>query len=194
MKNKSKMLLLALTIVSIITAIFAAGVVSADEPETTATPAPVCSEYGVRFGPRAAFGLGAVTDLVGLTPEEVAAERQAGKSLVDIAADNGVGEDELVAAVMAVKTEAVQAKVEAGVITQDQADLILARMQERTVEAVNRTEVGPFGRQFGKATENGNNFHRGPGGAMNNGAPGRGGAGGGMFGARNGAGTGNCWR
>ena len=46
-------------------------------------------------------------------------------------------------AIMAVKKEAVQAKVEAGILTQEQADLMLQQMEQRTQQAVNRTSVGP---------------------------------------------------
>ncbi len=84
-----------------------------------------------------------VSELTGLTPDEIHAQRQEGKSLVEIAAAQGVNEDALVEAIMAAKKEVVQAKVAAGALTQEQADLMLQQMEQRTQQAVNRTTVGP---------------------------------------------------
>ena len=84
-----------------------------------------------------------VSELLGLTHEEIHELRLEDKSLGDIAADQGISEDALVAAIMAARTEAVQARVEAGYLTQEQADAMLEQMQQRTYEAINRTGVGP---------------------------------------------------
>lgn len=85
-----------------------------------------------------------VSDLLGLTAEEIQAQRHEGKSLAEIAAAQGVSEEALVETIMATKAEAVQQKVADGTLTQEQADLMLEQMEERTVEAVNRTNTGPF--------------------------------------------------
>jgi len=84
-----------------------------------------------------------VSDLIGLTQEELHELRLEGKSLAEIAGNNGVTVDVLVATIMKAKVEAVQAKVDDGTLTQEQADLMIERMEERTYEAVNRTTVGP---------------------------------------------------
>jgi hypothetical protein len=81
----------------------------------------------------------AVAKLLGLTPEQIQAERQAGKSLVQIAAAQNVTEDALVQAVMAERQAALQAKVDAGTITQAVADQQLAQMRERVTVMLNRT-------------------------------------------------------
>jgi uncharacterized protein YidB (DUF937 family) len=73
----------------------------------------------------------AVTELLGMTPEEIQAERLEGKSLVQIAADQGISEDELVNTILAVKKEALDQLVSEGTITQEQADLRLTQMEER---------------------------------------------------------------
>ncbi len=85
----------------------------------------------------------AVTDLLGMTREQIQAERQAGKSLVQIADARGVTGEALIDAIMAGKQEAVQNMVAAGTITQDQADQRLEQMRERVESAVNRTTAGP---------------------------------------------------
>ena len=84
-----------------------------------------------------------VSELLGLTPEEIQVQRQEGKSLVEIAATQGVTEDALVDAITAAKEEAIQQRVEDGTLTQEQADLMLQQMTQRTAEMVNRTTFGP---------------------------------------------------
>jgi hypothetical protein len=83
-----------------------------------------------------------VSQLLGLTPEQIQAERQAGKSLVQIAAAKNVTEEALINAIMADKQAAVEKLVTAGTITREQADLRLTQMKENVKLAVNRTTVG----------------------------------------------------
>ena len=94
-------------------------------------------------------GLGAdatvVTDLLGLTADELRTLRSEGKSLVEIAATKGVSEDTLVAAILKAHQEALTAVVTAGRITQAQADLALENMELRIRAMVESTGVGPFG-------------------------------------------------
>jgi hypothetical protein len=93
---------------------------------------------GLGFGPDQE-----VADFLGLTTEQVRDQRLSGKSLIQIAAEQGVSEEDLINAIMAEKQEAVRNMVEAGTLTQEQADLRLAQMRERVQLAVNRTAVGP---------------------------------------------------
>ena len=72
-----------------------------------------------------------VGDLLGLTHEEIEAQRHEGKSMVEIAAAQGVTEDTLVEAILAAK--------------QEQSDRMFQHMEQRTIEALNRTTVGPVG-------------------------------------------------
>ncbi len=83
-----------------------------------------------------------VSDLLGLTPEEIQAERQEGKSLVEIAAAQGVSEDELVEAIMAAEEEAIQQAVGAGICIEEEAEQHLQRMEQRIRQAVNWTGSG----------------------------------------------------
>jgi len=93
----------------------------------------------------------AVCQLLGITQDELHALRLEGKSLAEIAADRGVSEDALVEAIMAVKRAAVQEQVEAGTLTQEQAELKLQNMLAATYRAVNRTTGGPSGGSQGGA-------------------------------------------
>jgi hypothetical protein len=74
------------------------------------------------------FGL--ISEVLGLTPEEIRAQLEEGKTMDDIIADQGFTEEELKDAMLAAVTEKLQEKVAEGDITQEQADRILERMQE----------------------------------------------------------------
>jgi len=84
-----------------------------------------------------------VSELLGLTHEEIEAQRHEGKSLVEIAEAQGVSEDALVEAILDARREAVQQRVEDGILTQEQANLILQQMEQRTIQMANRVTFGP---------------------------------------------------
>ena len=94
-----------------------------------------------------------VCELLGITEDELQSQRLEELSMVEIAADYGVTEEELVEAIMAVKTANLQELVADGTITQEEADLMLQNMLERTYEMVNATQVGHFG---GNGNQSGN--------------------------------------
>jgi hypothetical protein len=124
------------------------GTALADDP-TTNPPVP--------FGPRAGQGpaglggpawggqstLDAVSQLLGLTPEQIHEQRLAGKSLLQIAQEKGVSKEALVNAILAAKKAALDSLVSAGKLTQAQADAMYAHMQTQVPNAVERTSVGP---------------------------------------------------
>ncbi len=97
-------------------------------------------------GERNGNGIGgpseAVTGVLNMTREEIQAQRLEGKSLVEIAATKGVTAESLVDAILAEKQTLVQERVTAGTLTQDQATLMLQRMEENVTSAVNRTATG----------------------------------------------------
>jgi len=133
------------------------GTVFADTPEDTDTQA-YCAGYGWHGSQgEGATCSEAVSELLGLTPEELCDLRQEGKSLADIAAEHDITVEALVEAIMAEKIAAVQALLADGTITQEQADLMIERMIERTELAVNRTTTGPaewrMGGGYGKSGE-----------------------------------------
>ncbi|MCG2767042.1 MAG: hypothetical protein ABIK79_16615 [Chloroflexota bacterium] len=70
-----------------------------------------------------------ISELLGLTPEEIRAEREAGKSLPEIAAEQGFSEEDLNEAFVNARAEALQEAVESGSITQEQADRMMERME-----------------------------------------------------------------
>lgn len=142
MKRRLKLLGMTLGVVALL-ALTLSSAVFADTPEGTTNEA-YCAGYGWHgFQGEADVCSETVSELLGLTHEEICDQRSEGKSLVEIAADQGISEDELVAAIIAEKTEAVQSRVDDGTLTQEQADLMLQQMEERTELAVNRTDIGP---------------------------------------------------
>ena len=73
--------------------------------------------------------LEAVTKLLGMTPDQIYAERSAGKTLADIAEDQGVSEQQMIDAIVAAQKEAIDQAVKDGRMTQDQADWMMARAE-----------------------------------------------------------------
>jgi len=142
MGKRAKMLAVALVAISLLV-VSVAGVALAQGPADTDDMPAYCGQGWGRSHGQEAICSETLSELSGLTPEEIQAQRQEGKSLVEIAAAQGVSEDALVEAIMAAKTEFIQQRVEAGTLTQEQADLMLEQMEQRTLQAVNRTTVGP---------------------------------------------------
>ncbi|MFC2060401.1 hypothetical protein ACFLTZ_04850 [Chloroflexota bacterium] len=156
MKKELKLLGLAVGVVAIM-ALTLGGAVFADTSEETDVQT-YCAGYGWHGGHgEGAFCSETVSQLLGFAPEDLCELRQEGKSLAEIASEQGVTLGELVEAIMAEKTAAVQARIDNGTLTQEQADLIIQRMAERTELAVNRTTTGPaewrMGNGYGKSSK-----------------------------------------
>jgi len=141
MKKGLKLLGLAVGMVAIMALAFGNTAFADMSEETNAQT--YCAGYGYGFHSEGTNCSETVSELLGLTPEELCNLRQEGNSLAEIAAEQGVTLDELVAAIMAEKTAAVQARVDDGTLTPEQADLMIQQMAERTELAVNRTTTGP---------------------------------------------------
>lgn len=126
--KKALGIVLALAIISL-AGLTVAGTVLADEPEAPATPyaqGPLGRAWGgLRRGVGAVIDV--VSDLLGLTPEEILAERQEGKTLAEIAQEQGVTEEALIEAIVAKQTEMIEQAVEEGKLTREQADWLIAR-------------------------------------------------------------------
>ena len=88
-----------------------------------------------------------VETLLGMTDEQIQTERQAGKSLAQIAASKDVSEDKLVETMLRAKKTAIQQAVTDGKLTQAQADLMIQNMQSMVKTMVERTTTGPLSRQ-----------------------------------------------
>ncbi|MFC1981188.1 DUF2680 domain-containing protein [Chloroflexota bacterium] len=144
MSKRFKLMTISLALVGILVAAFS-GAAFADAPAVTDDNEQ--NYCGAGWG--GGHGQGAicsetVSELLGLPHGEIETLRHEGKSMVEIAAAQGVSEDTLVETILAAKKEAVQERVTAGTLTQEQADLMFQQMEQRTTEMVNRTTTGPY--------------------------------------------------
>jgi hypothetical protein len=98
------------------------------------------------------YMLQAVADKLGLTADELTSKLSDGQTLVDIAQEQGVAEDDLPTLLKEARSDALQVAVSDGVLTQEQADWI---------------EQHPaLLRMLGTATRRGGRGFRMPGGMM----------------------------
>ena len=84
-----------------------------------------------------------VATLLGMTADEIQAERQAGKSLAQIAAAKNISEETLINTILDAKKADLAQLVADGKLTQAQMDRMVAHMQTQITTMVERTTVGP---------------------------------------------------
>jgi uncharacterized protein YidB (DUF937 family) len=93
---------------------------------------------------------GAISEAAGVDQGEIAAQAREGKTLLEIAGENGVDVDELVAQVVAEETERVNQAVADGAMEQADADEWLAGLEVRVDEMLEETlQFGRPGAQEG---------------------------------------------
>ena len=94
-----------------------------------------------------------VLRLLGMTCEQLITERQAGKSLLQIAQTKGVTEKQLVDTILAAKRADLDKLVAAKTLTQAQADQMYQNMQQTVPQAVTNSGFGGMmGNGNGNAT------------------------------------------
>jgi hypothetical protein len=142
MGKKSRILVIAVSLAAVLTLgiggmTMASGTASADDGNS------VSNSYGQGYG---LGGQGICSDnvctLLGMTPEEIQAQRQEGLSLVQIAATQNVAEEQLIETVMAERQLRIQERVTTGTLPQERAAFMLQNMEQNVVRAINRTTVG----------------------------------------------------
>jgi len=118
-------------------ALFTVGSVYAQGPNPPLPEAPLGNAWG-----RVCNGAGVVSEaiasLLGMTPEEIYAERSNGKTLSDLAAANGITDQQLIDAIVEGRSEAINQALTDGQITQEQADWMLERMETNAPLMINR--------------------------------------------------------
>lgn len=82
-------------------------------------------------GPIQKYMLAAMAEAFDLTPEELQAMQDEGKTLWDLAQEEGLSVEEFRARLIEARTEALEQAVEEGVITQEQADWMRDRWEQR---------------------------------------------------------------
>jgi flagellar motility protein MotE (MotC chaperone) len=148
--------------VSAITANDAGAQESTDESTTSTVPDAATDVRPGRGSEHRAHGPGldVAAETLGLTTDELRAELESGKTLAEVAADQGVSVDDLVAALVAEVTADIQAKVDAGELDADRAAEITSSLTEKVTAMVNG-EKPVRGDGFGRGGPRG--FGPGPG-------------------------------
>ena len=95
-----------------------------------APPRGEATAQGPQHGPRGQM-LQAVSNLLGMTPDQLRAELQGGRSLAQIAAERGIDEATLMQTISASVRARLDEAVAAGRLTPEQADARFARLQQR---------------------------------------------------------------
>ena len=109
--------------------------------------APAAQGYGVMAG---GVVMDAAAGYIGISETALATARHSGKSLAQIAVDNGKTAAGLQQAIVAAFKANLDTAVAAGKLTEAQAAQVLATFQSRVQTLVNRTATGPmFGRGSG---------------------------------------------
>jgi hypothetical protein len=92
-------------------------------------------------------GGGEVASILGITPEQLRTEFQAGKSLAQIAQEKGISRDTLKQKLLDARKAQLDAAVQAGKLTAEQRDQIMARMTANIDRQLDMTpgQRGPQG-------------------------------------------------
>jgi polyhydroxyalkanoate synthesis regulator phasin len=126
----------------------AAGRITQDQADKLHNAQPGDLRHGFAMKVRGAIGdvIQSAAGILGLSTDEVKSGLADGKSLNDLAAEQGVSN--LEAQLVAKLTADIQAKVADGSITQDQADRLMQNLTERVANAVDQ-QGGKFRGHFG---------------------------------------------
>ena len=112
-------------------------------------------DFRGRKGKRGHRAMGQVAELLGLSGEELRAELQAGKSVADVAAEQGVALEDIENALITQLSDKLAEKVANGDLTQEEADARLEEAKTRISEHLNQTFDGDGSGRFGPRGERG---------------------------------------
>lgn len=96
-----------------------------------------------------------VANFLGISRQDLAADRQAGKSLADIAASKNVSQAQLTDKMLETRMAALKKALADGKITQAQYDTCVQNMKQNIEKNVTRTAVGPNENGQGRGQGNG---------------------------------------
>ena len=115
-------------------------ITSAQADKVATTLAEELPRHGHRGG-IARLARAEVAKALGITVEELRTEREAGKTLAQIAADKGVAKATLITRLVAATEQQLAAEVTAGRLTQAQADARKATLRDLITERVDSTRA-----------------------------------------------------
>jgi len=114
-----------------LTLMLGVGVSSVMAADTSSSSAPFISRCGQSIQKGYGVMSDAVTKLLGMSQEQIQTEREAGKSIVEIAQEKNINEQALIGGMLEARKQNLQEAVTDGYLTQDQADERLEWMNER---------------------------------------------------------------
>lgn len=118
----------------------------------TVVAASLALAHGGGFGGKRVSPVGILSDLTGVSVEDIRSARESGDSLADIAEANDVTTDDYVAAVVAAATTAIDDAVADGKLSDERATEIKSGLTDKVTGMVT-TEAGWHGRSRGWAVK-----------------------------------------
>ena len=168
MKRQYKVIIVALGVVAILITAVAITALATQNVNATEAAIPTGADYQAWGCPAANGNYEAVASLLGMTAQEIETQLEQGKSLVEIAASNGVNEDQLVAVIFTPMKQYMQQQVDAGAWTQAQMDSHLTLAEQHIRQLVNargnNTDYGGCSGNSGMMSGNGGMMGGGYGG------------------------------
>jgi hypothetical protein len=150
--NMIKKILVSVSLVAVL-ALGITGIVFAQDPP--GSDEDVCPFGGTCGGPGGGFGMGGfgyrgtmpslLAEELGMTVDELSAALAEGKTVVEIAAEQGLSLDDLVQALVAQRAEYLNQAVADGTLTQEQADWMLEEMTEHLALQLENVGMGGYG-------------------------------------------------
>ena len=159
-------------------ATLATGASAQTAPTPRAPGAGLCPGYGMMggFGPAAATSAGtygavhdAIANALGITPRELWDARAAGRTVAELAGEKNIALQTVVDAAVAARSAQLDAAVQAGTLSQAQADA-LSQLTRSRIQAQLQT-AGGFGFGYGPGMMGGRGMMGGFGGAPGRRAP-----------------------
>jgi hypothetical protein len=114
-----------------LTLMLCVGVSSVMAADTSSSSAPFISRCGQSIQKGYGMMSDTITKLLGMSQEQIQTEREAGKSIVEIAQEKNINEQTLIGSMLEARKQNLQEAVSNGYLTQKQADERLEWMNER---------------------------------------------------------------
>ena len=150
---KKTILIVALVaVVAVALGVFGVGAALAQDAQP---PVGRGGMMGGGYGPMHDYVEEALADKLGITEKDVEDALASGKTMYQIALDNGVAEADVPALLTEVHTSAFDKAVADGVITREQADFMLQRMTANGFNSGNCPMQNGQGGQYGRGNGNG---------------------------------------
>ena len=157
---KKTILIIGLVVLAL--GVFGVGVALAQDTQPPVGRGPM---MGGGYGPMHDYVEEALAAKLGITEADIESALASGKTMYQIALDNGIAESDVTALLTEVHIAAFDKAVADGVITREQADFMLQRMSANGFNSSNCPMQNGQGGQYGRGMRN-NGGQYGPGNMM----------------------------